>query len=60
MFLVAFLFLDLDRTSSVLPEFKDILFAFNHSAIDFKSQLIFLFMSFEELFVYSIYVLSVK
>ena len=44
-FLVIFLSLDLDRTSSVLPEFKDILFAFSHSAIDFKSQLIFLFMS---------------
>ena len=53
MFLVIFWSSDLNRTSSVLPEFKDILFAFSHSAIDFRSRLIFLFMSFKELVVYS-------
>ena len=38
MFLVILLSLDLNRTGSILPEFKDILFAFNHSTIDFRSQ----------------------
>ena len=53
MFLVIFWTYDVNRTSSVLSEFKDILFAFSHSAIDFRSRLIFLFMSFKELLVYS-------
>ena len=38
MFLVILLSLDLNRTGSILPEFKDILFAFNHSTIYFRSQ----------------------
>ena len=60
MFFVIFLSLDLNRTSFDLPEFKDILFAFSHSAIDFRLWLIFLFMSFKELLVYSILVSFAK
>ena len=51
MFLVIFLSLDLNRTTSAtsfLPEYKDILFAFDHSATDFRLRLICLFMSFQE------------
>ena len=58
MFLVFFFVLDLNRTSSVLPKFKDILFALSDSAIDFRLWLIFLFMSFKELLVYSMFVSS--
>ena len=44
VFCIFFLSLDLNRISSILPEFKDNLFAFSHSAIDFRSWLIFLFV----------------
>ena len=60
MSLVTFLSLHLNRTSSVLHELKDILFPFSNSAIDFRSWLIFQFMSFKELLVYSIFVSSAK
>ena len=53
-----FLSLDLNRSSSVLFEFKDILFAFNRSVKDFRSQLISMF--FKELLVYSIFLSSTK
>ena len=53
IFWVIFLFLDLKRTSSVVPVFNEILFALSHSKT-------FLFISLKDLLVYNIFVSSAK